>query len=357
MRRGNAAGWSWWWCLALGATAVLLITAYNRWFTVAVRDGDLPILGLPLPVLDRLTVNRGNSYKLLQSSSARRHVIVVIRTYVGFQEATRALLANLDEQLASADGGGIAVHAIIVPTDLNSTTPLRQLVSTGAWRQALFPRLQVHFHHADASVYADNCCQVTEMCTAPHLQSAWLAHMARRYGHYKSASQRAKLQQACSGNNLLHYVLTDAALMYARDSILSSPSSPSSPSLPSSPSPAADSVFLVFTNGDNSYSRSFVASMVAAMEARPELDLVMCDYLERGQGLVRSTLRVNQMDLGATMYRLSSLRRMGSTFLDAMPRNAWPSHYYAADAEYVRFLVNSQGARWGKVDEVLFTHW
>lgn len=336
----------------MAVTALLLLAAYNRWLAVTAGDAGDVSLALPLPVLDRLTVNRGNSYKLLHSSSAQRHVIVVIRTYVGFLEATRALLANLDEQQGLSDArGGIAVHAIIVPTDLNSTAPLRQLVSTGAWRQALFPRLQVHFHHVDASVYTDNCCQVTEMCTAPRLQSAWAAHMARRYGHYKPANQRAKVHQACSGNNLLHYVLTDAALMYARDSILSPPSSLASPP------PVADSVFIVLTNGDNSYSRSFAASMVAALEARPELDLVTCDYLERGQGLVRSALRVNQMDLGATMYRLSSLRRLGSTFLDAMPRNAWPSHYYAADAEYVLFLVRSLGARWGKVDEVLFTHW
>ena len=126
----------------------------------------------------------------------------------------------------------------------------------------------------------------------------------------------------------------------------------------------------------------------------------MCDYLERGVGVVRSALRVNQMDLGATVYRVGALRRLGGLgygngsgsgsgsgsggsgsgsggagagggaggaggvgevggtgFLDAMPAQAWPTNYYAADAEFVLYLVRARGARWGRVPEVLFTHW
>jgi hypothetical protein len=189
------------------------------------------------------------------------------------------------------------------------------------------------------------------MCEERQFRPAWDDHLQRRFGGYKPESRRAKRIQFCSlGNNLLHYVLCDAVIRYMAQTV---------------PTSSANSTYLLFTNGDNVYSLDFVWKMVRAMATGVsgtgsglELDLAMCDYLERGVGLVHSALRINQMDLGATVHRVGSLQRLGGVgFLDAMPPNAWPSHYYAADGEFVQYLVRARGAKWGRVPEVLFTHW
>lgn len=308
-----------------------------------------PGLTVPKPVWDARTVNKLNSWTL--SGGGRRRAvtfIVVIRTYSGFQDATRQLLENLDKQrrLAELD---IALHAVVLSTDWNSTSLLSSLVASGAYRSSEFSNVQVHFHALNESLYGDNCCQLREMCTSKIYHEAWTAHVSRRYGNYKAATLKTKMSQFCDrGNNLLHYVLCDAALAYLRsDSVV--------------PPDQANSTFVLLTNGDNAYSLDFVWRMVTSMTpsrtgGRGGSDLAMCDYLERGVQLVHTKLRVNQMDLGATVYRLASLRRLGVGFLDALPAVAWPSHYYAADGEFTRFLVERKRASWTKVDEVLFSH-
>lgn len=310
-----------------------------------------PGLTVPKPVWDARTANKLNSWTLSGSGDARRRAhtfIVVIRTYSGFQDTTRQLLENLDKQrrLSELD---IALHAVVLSTDWNSTALLSSLVASGAYRSSEFRNLQVHFHALNESLYEDNCCQLREMCTSKTYHEAWTAHVSKRYGNYKAATLKTKMSQFCDrGNNLLHYVLCDAALAYLRsDSVV--------------PPDQANSTFVLLTNGDNAYSLDFVWRMVTSMapsrlSGRGGSDLAMCDYLERGVQLVHSKVRVNQMDLGATVYRLASLRRLGVGFLDALPAVAWPSHYYAADGEFTRFLVQRKGASWTKVDEVLFSH-
>jgi len=318
-------------------------------------NDDQPGLDLPKPVYTPGTANSLNSYGPRLSSGSKANFVVVIRTYRGFLNATRELLENLDVQHNLAENG-IAVHAVLLPTDINSTSVIRAEVEKGIYRSSLFRNVKVHFHAFSSSVYEDNCCQLTQMCTAKAYEAAWVSHLQKRFGQYKPESRAAKVQQMCSkGNNLLHYVLCDAAMRY----VVAAVTAPLAPVNSSS-----SSSYLLFTNGDNVYSRDFVWKMVRVLEAsassggRNVLDVAMCDYLERGVGLVHSTLRINQMDLGGTVYRASGLARLGiGGFLDAMPRQAWPTHYYAADGEFARFLVKAKGARWGRVPEVLFTHW
>ena len=443
--------------LALGLLALYVILSLDdetssaagclvagSWCDPATNSAHASLI-LPKPVRAP-DINTLNSYvpvgdaKSGGGAKTRSNFIVVIRSYSGFLNATRQLLENLDQQNNLAERG-IALHAVILSTDLNSSSLIQKEVTTagGLYQSSRFRHVTVHHHAFRPSVYEDNCCQLTQMCSDEKYKDAWEAHLQRRYGNYKPESLRAKRVQFCSlGNNLLHYVLCDAALRYIVAAV---------------PAAAANSTFLAFTNGDNVYSRDFVWRMVdsaaggaaaagtasgsgtgtgaagtgagtaaaasgagaagAAAGAAAAAggggvlpaggwDLAMCDYLERGVGVVRSALRVNQMDLGATVYRVGALRRLGGLgygngngagsgssggsgsggsgsgsggagggaggaggagavggtgFLDAMPAQAWPTNYYAADAEFVLYLVRARGARWGRVPEVLFTHW
>lgn len=303
-----------------------------------VHDG----LILPKPIRNMNTINSMNKYELSMSPQSKKNVVIIIRTYWGFQNATQKLLENLDQQKGLRENG-ISLHAIILSTDLDSASILHSMVESGQYHTSHFRNLHVHFHTFNASTYTDNCCQLGEMCTADKYQSAFSAHMHERYRHYKPSSVIAKRRQFCEmGNNLLHYVLCDAVIEYV---------------IKSTPGPVAASSYIVLTNGDNEYSYNFVSKMVAAMDSAAVPDLVLCDYLERGVGYVKSKIQMNQMDLGALMYRVSFLSRVGVGFIDSLPRPAWPSHYYAADGEFPSYLVNKRGAKWGKVDEVLFTHW
>jgi len=268
--------------------------------------------------------NALNSYKLDSD------VVFIVRTYSKFVDSTTRLLRGLQAQ-----EGNNSISSIILSTDLNSTFVLRSKVQS-LWSNPSNKRpAQVYFHDVAASIYDDNCCQVQTVCSDLPYSSSWHAYARTKFGHYKHFDE--KMATFCRGNNLLHYVLTDIALKYVLDSCVSCK-------------------YIVITNGDNAYDPRFVTKVVEAM-ADPSLDMVLTDYLERGTQVVKSQVKLNQMDLGALAFRVSSLRKYGLLYLDTLPIVAWPSDYYAADGEFVNFLVHFKGAKVGKVNKVLFTHW
>ena len=160
-----------------------------------------------------------------------------------------------------------------------------------------------------------------------------------------TTTSRRKLDTVCRGNNLLHYILTDIALRYVIDQCTES----------------CQEKYVTITNGDNTYDESFAWKAMEKLRADKTIDFVMTDYLERGERLVQSAMRINQMDLGCMVFRISFFKRMfphGMIYLASLPApNTWPDHYYGADGEFVTYIVNQRGARWAKVSEVLFTHW
>jgi hypothetical protein len=408
---GAVAGGRLWQSIKSKAAALILAGLLVCYFLLRTDIGIFELdQQLPKPIVDFRSANAVNDYSMRSLTSpaltslplpllpflripatpaaafSTASVTFIVRTYGRFvqRNVTTRLLDNLAAQtpyahtpelahsvkgdrLEQAQGNDaglssvpvvvpvpIPISTVIVSTDADSVPTLQAAVAE-KW-QKLYPGLDVHYHAAPAEVYRDNCCQVSEMCTGSH-SAEWLkvAHSRSVYGRYKDVDK--KIRTACAGNNLLHYALTDLALRYALGQC----------------SHACDTRFVVVTNGDNEYRPRFVSSVVGRMLAEPAIDVLMVDYLERGEQLVRVGTEGNAMDLGCMVFRISALQRLAATFLTPLQLqlNAWPHHYYGADNVFLKYLHEQRGAKVGFLEdrdrqgqgqgqgqpEVLFVHW
>ena len=300
-------------------------------------------LGLPKAILRKslASYNALNTYTTKAQASQGDSITFLVRTYQKFTEKKLLdrLLDNLNAQkmpLAKLD-----ISAVVFSTDKESMGIVEDNIKT--YSSVNQYGVDVHVHKIPLQVYEDNCCQVEEMCSGEKFAKEWGAHAKRKYGHYHHFQE--KIDTVCKGNNLLHYVLTDLTLRHVVDSC----------------SVGCDRKYVSLTNGDNSYDENFVWKAVEKLREDSSTDFIMTDYLERGDQKVESTLRINQMDLGCMVFRISSLQRLfpqGLLYLASLPApNTWPDHYYGADGEFVTRIVKHRGVKWAKVNEVLFTHW
>jgi len=339
---------------------------------------------LPRPIVDWRRINARNTYALASgpardtstNSHADAHAMsmtFIVRTYQKFlaSKSTENLLHDLDKQVFAKEAARFPVSAVVVATDADSLAPVRSAVR-GTWKDSgVFKHVGVHFHEIPFEVYVDNCCQSTEMCDG-RLREKFevVANKDSVFGKYREPSE--KIKTVCAGNNLLHYVLTDAALKYVLNSCTAD----------------CDQKLVIATNGDNSYAPSFAERVMHEFQKNPTVDAVMVDYMERGALRVKVGLTGNSMDLGAMVFRVSSLQRLalatptltqadGADGADgagsgelapagqnigflaplALLKNAWPHDYYAADNRFMTYLVHKRGAKVALVEETLFTHW
>lgn len=309
-------------------------------------------LHLPHAIVDLSSANTLNSYhpRAMMSAPAAGassvNMVLIVRTYRKHVEdgSMVRLLNSLERQECPPGNEGcrLDLSVILLPTDRDSKKMVEEkwtsLVASGAHK-----RIELLVHKAPDEIYSDNCCQIDAMCGDEKWATLWKQHSYRKYGSYKDVPK--KVASICAGNNLLHYVLTDLALRLTIDSCSSS----------------CENRLVVMTNGDNEYNPHFAFKAATRMGEDSSFDLVMTDYLERGVQLVEPAMRINQMDLGCMIFRVSSLRRLfpsGLPILSSLPApNTWPDHYYGADGEFVMHL-HREGAVVGyQRGEALFTHW
>lgn len=311
-------------------------------------------LQLPRAVVDLSRANRNNHYqsKAITSSSTSASdvsMVFIVRTYSKHVEekSMPRLLNSLENQQCQDGDCNLDLSVILLPTDKDSREILNdeqsKLLASGAYK-----KIELETHKVPDEVYIDNCCQIDQMCNDAKFAEKWKQHAYRKYGRYKDVPK--KMDYICAGNNMLHYVLTDIALRYTIDSCKLD----------------CDSKFIVMTNGDNEYKEKFASKVSRQMKEDPSTDLIMTDYLERGVQYVQPTIRINQMDLGCMVWRVSSLQRLfpsGSIILASLPfPNTWPDHYYGADGEFVMHITSgASGGMRAKVKyqrgEALYTHW
>ena len=308
-------------------------------------------LGLPKPVLQDASYNSKieNTYSTKANERGGESITFVVRTYKKFSETQvlQRLLHGLNNQSCKPGSDPSCkptISTILLSTDSDSLEVVEQDAAAYMQKHGKSSDMDVYVHKVPKQVYGDNCCQIEEMCHGAKFAKEWATHAKLKYGHYRSFE--GKLKTVCSGNNMLHYLLTDMALRHVVDSCTSD----------------CDHKYVVLTNGDNEYSANFAYMVMDKLNGDPTADFVMTDYLERGNLKVESTVRLNQMDLGCMVFRISFLQRMFPSpimiYLSSLPGpNTWPSHYYGADGEFVMTIVKERGARVEKVNQVLFTHW
>ena len=296
-------------------------------------------LGLPGPNVDFAKANALNSYDpaSIVYKGALQTLTVVVRTYADFIEkkSTDKLLDSLGTQDVAVD---TPISVIMVSTDLESVKSIKDKVDH-VWTRAR-PSLDVFYHDIPESVYEDNCCQIDEICNGA-FQKEWLRAGHAYYSSYRSV--QLKVDRACAANNLLHYVLTDAALHYVVEKCTTD----------------CHNKYVMATNGDNEYKATFAAKVMQAFSSDPSVDALMVDYLERGERLVRVATEGNSMDLGCMVFRISSLQRLRVGFLTGAQAhtNTWPYHYYGADRALMMMLAHQLKAKIGYIHETLFVHW
>jgi len=325
---------------------------------------------LPRPIADWNAVNIRNTYTLAEkpkpavningkSNGHAMSMTFIVRTYNKFLAAksTEKLLQDLEKQTFSSDETRFPVTAVVVATDADSTAPVRNAVRDSWKGNELYKHVDVHFHELPFQVYVDNCCQIDEMCIGQHKHNFIKeANKDSVFGRYRDVNK--KIRTVCGGNNMLHYAITDAALKYVIDSCTGTNE--------------CENKLVVATNGDNSYDARFAERVMLEFQKDEKVDAVMVDYMERGEQLVQVGLEGNSMDLGAMVFRVSSLKRFAEEagksskdhkgvigFLTPLSqlKNAWPHDYYAADNHFMKYLIRRHGAKVALVAESLFTHW
>ena len=338
--------------LVIGLLILLVAVVQVHEYKSADELEQMTDLHLPRAKVDLSSANTLNNYhpRAIMNSNAgagaSSSVVFIVRTYAKHAEdgSMLRLLDSLDKQECPSGHEGCHLHlsVVLLPTDRDSKKVVEDkwtsLLASGKYK-----RIELLVHRSPDEIYNDNCCQIDAMCGDEKWADLWKQHSYRRYGRYKNVPK--KVASICAGNNLLHYVLTDLALRYTMNSCGEN----------------CDRKLVVMTNGDNEYHPHFVFKAATRMKENPSFDLVMTDYLERGVQLVEPTIRINQMDLGCMVFRISSLLRLfpvGLPILSSLPSpNTWPDHYYGADGEFVTNL-HRQGATVGyQRGEALFTHW
>ena len=288
--------------------------------------------------------------------SNQEKIVFIVRTFRGYLPATSKLLRNLDEQLQLQDQP-LQVHAVLLSTDLESIDSVQKFAGVEAKGST---KLHISVMNISHVVYNNNCCQIDTMCKDTKFQVPWNSYFHNAYRRFKPESIIKKIKQFCGANNLLHYVLTDLTI----STILKT---------------CSDCKYLTVTNGDNTYDTSFVSKVAAAFQSNSkyvvvdskstslrekeiiddgshmEPDIVQVDYSERGKETIRTSLQ--HSDLAAFVYSTKSLKRFQILFTNALPAQAWPDHYYAADTLFIRYLVTVLHANVVSIREILFTHW
>ncbi len=328
--------------------AILLCLVMFSQFEMGPAEESVEDLGLPKATLSKTmeSYNALNTYKTRAQASKKGSITFLVRTYQKFtkEKVLDRLLDNLNRQKCSPGNDAackLDISTIVFSTDVESISVTAKDVK--AYSDANQHDVDVHVHTYPLQVYKDNQWQIEKMCFGKEYASAWRRHTKLKYGQYHHPGE--KIDTVCKGNNLLHYLLTDMTLRYVVDGCREN----------------CEHKYVTLTNGDNTYDENFVWKTMEKLEEDGSTDFVMTDYLERGERLVESTTRVNQMDLGCMVFRLSFLKRLfprGLIYLASLPTpNAWPDHYYGADGEFIMHVVNNRGARWARVQGALFTHW
>jgi hypothetical protein len=360
---------------AIGASFILLciFLLQNNLNTYTFIEADMH---LPGPVIDFSTANKLISYKMKAMDGDTPSLTVIIRTYEKFIErnATAKLLQNFNSQKLNTN---TKISAIIVSTDANSIVPLKkavgidvQSVSNSNWKRQ-FHNIDINYHDIPYFIYNDNAFQFNEICKGKY-KDVWIEAGNRYYNTYKS--KQSKIDTSCKGNNMLHYILTDVAVNYVKNSCGGIGNSET----------YSDSdidncnleKYVLVTNGDNEYKLDFVQKVIDKMNNDHTLDALMVNYLERGINQVISHTSGNNMDLGCMIFRIKSLKKFHSTFITSLTSrknknsdsdsdrnkngklvNIWPYHYYGADREFMMYLYQHKNANIGYLKEDLFIHW
>ena len=360
-------------------------------------------LELPGPRIDFASINSKsvNDYSLAsmpysveKNQPHRSGLTFIVRAYsgniVGDSQLTR-LVKGIVQHCRSpprphqhADDCDVDILIIIISMDKQSVSLIDQAIKSLQSVLANVPftnnfKIELYQHYIPLHVYDDNCCQIYDMCISQKYQHEYHKAFLQVYGHYKDIE--AKKRSICEYNNLLQYTLTDIALQYVlnqcdhddnhqgsihlketNERSSSTSATGSSGHIRSEKRSYCKHNYVLMTNADNEYSASFVPTILSYFNTHSTSDVVIFNYRENkhvddvGSLDVDAQVALNRIDLGAMVFRASSLSKQNVSILTSMPKRAWPHHWYAADGLFLLHL-KQKGFTIGKIREKLFTHW
>jgi hypothetical protein len=108
--------------------------------------------------------------------------------------------------------------------------------------------------------------------------------------------------------------------------------------------------YLLVTNGDNLYLRSFLSYAVEEMRKKVDSGLIAVDYLAKFSRQITTEIRVGAIDLGCVLLRAKFLQQHSLSFVKTCSGN-----FYAADGLFFVKALQS-GATSSIIRRTLFSH-
>ena len=241
----------------------------------------------------------------------------IIRSHIGYSYQLVSLIYSLNSQVNYSG----KILCAIVPTEHSDVAPLtgflKRAIPEDILDKVFFTVLK--FSKATYQKYSDI---LPVLCTKERKEM-----LIRKIGIKPS-----DMELVCSINCPLHYHITDLSIRYV---------------LHSCPS----CQYMVVTNGDNSYSPSFLSLTTAMLS---ENHAVVTDMVHQDR-YYSVRLMLAEMDLGGLVIRTDVMKSANLSFINAMPPDAEAHIYHAADFHFVNRL-KALGLNVVILHKVLFTH-
>lgn len=241
-------------------------------------------------------------------------LLVVVRVYAPQEPLIVRLLRSLADEPAKKYGEQ-CVRFLLVPTQVEDLGTFRQYVRTVNLASAFNGAYQIEVPpNLEESVYKQ-AAHLEQKCS-PNISSDWesflRAECTKKNGHTSQSCLQTwgpndMFRKICVYSNFVHYYLVDRAIDYALEAYHSPKG------------------YLLVTNGDNTYEKSFFDRTVADSHAHGCLVGVNFDRRVNGSikpapfGTVRFD-RLGGIDLGAGVVNLQFIRESGVRFLTSAPQ-------------------------------------